>query len=156
MQWLHTSQVNVAASEQTIRIWSIASNLKPASYIATRPPTPLHWQALQVNALAKYRWMWLWMRIRYDHHRHFSRQDRKVLPVHTNHTYRFPVHNTLLAKQLYFWPICTKVIGSIPEGEHKAHKYTCFARSALCTFMICIHWYSLLIRLWRLLEHLNC
>ena len=25
-----------------------------------------------------------------------------------------------------------KVIGSIPEGEQKTHKYTCFARSALC------------------------
>ena len=28
---------------------------------------------------------------------------------------------------------CTKVKGSIQEGEQKAHKYTCFARSALCT-----------------------
>ena len=26
----------------------------------------------------------------------------------------------------------TKVIGSIPEGDQKGHKYTCFARSALC------------------------
>ena len=25
-----------------------------------------------------------------------------------------------------------KVIGSIPEGEQKTHKYTCFARSAMC------------------------
>ena len=28
---------------------------------------------------------------------------------------------------------CTKVIGSIPEGDQKGHKYTCFARSALFT-----------------------
>ena len=28
---------------------------------------------------------------------------------------------------------CTKVIGSIPEDEQKAHKNTCFARSVLCT-----------------------
>ena len=30
---------------------------------------------------------------------------------------------------------CTKVIGSIPEaeGDQKGHKYTCFAKSALCT-----------------------
>ena len=28
---------------------------------------------------------------------------------------------------------CTKVIGSIPEGEHKAHKKTCFTTSALRT-----------------------
>ena len=28
---------------------------------------------------------------------------------------------------------CTKVIGSILEGDQKGHKYTCFARSALCT-----------------------
>ena len=28
---------------------------------------------------------------------------------------------------------CNKVIGSSPEGEQKAHKCTCFARSALCT-----------------------
>ena len=27
----------------------------------------------------------------------------------------------------------TKVIGSIPEGDQKGHKYTCFARSALFT-----------------------
>ena len=27
---------------------------------------------------------------------------------------------------------CTKVIGSIPEDDQKGHKYTCFARSALC------------------------
>ena len=28
----------------------------------------------------------------------------------------------------------TKVIGLIPEGDQKGHKYTCFARSALCTW----------------------
>ena len=28
---------------------------------------------------------------------------------------------------------CTKVIGLIPEGDQKGHKYTSFARSALCT-----------------------
>ena len=28
---------------------------------------------------------------------------------------------------------CTKVISSIPEGDQKGHKYTCFARSDLCT-----------------------
>ena len=28
---------------------------------------------------------------------------------------------------------CAKVIGSIPEGDQKGHKYTSFARSALCT-----------------------
>ena len=29
---------------------------------------------------------------------------------------------------------CTKVIGSIPEGDQKGHKYTCFARIALCIY----------------------
>ena len=28
---------------------------------------------------------------------------------------------------------CTKVIGSIPEGDQKGYKYTCFARSVFCT-----------------------
>ena len=27
---------------------------------------------------------------------------------------------------------CTKVIGSVPESDQKAHKYTCFVRSAWC------------------------
>ena len=39
------------------------------------------------------------------------------------------MHSTLLEWVAH----CTKDIGSIPEGEQKAHKYTCFARSALCT-----------------------
>ena len=33
---------------------------------------------------------------------------------------------------------------SIAEGEQKAHKYTCFAISALCTgnhCMVCMHWF---------------
>ena len=40
----------------------------------------------------------------------------------------------------------TKVIGSIPEGEQKTHKYTCFAGSALCKgnqHIIGMHWFIL-------------
>ena len=46
------------------------------------------------------------------------------------------IHPTYIPYVLiYILPIshCTKVIGSIPEGDQKGHKYTCFARSALCT-----------------------
>ena len=39
------------------------------------------------------------------------------------------LHSTLVESVAH----CTKVIGSIPEGEQKAYKYTCFARGALCT-----------------------
>ena len=34
---------------------------------------------------------------------------------------------------------CNKVIGSSPEGEQKAHKCTCFARSALFTGSFDLH-----------------
>ena len=37
---------------------------------------------------------------------------------------------------------CTKVIGSIPEDYLKGHKYTCFARNAKGTSVICMHWYG--------------
>ena len=30
----------------------------------------------------------------------------------------------------------TEIKGSLPEGDQKAHKYTCFARSASC----CMYW----------------
>ena len=42
---------------------------------------------------------------------------------------------------------CTKGIGSNPEGEKKAHKYTCIARGALWTGkqrMSCVNWIFLL------------
>ena len=39
------------------------------------------------------------------------------------------MHNTLVKGATHF----TKVIGSIPEVEQKAHKYTFIARSSLCT-----------------------
>ena len=34
---------------------------------------------------------------------------------------------------------CTKVICSSPESEQKAHKCTCFAKSALCTGSYDLH-----------------
>ena len=34
---------------------------------------------------------------------------------------------------------CTRVISSSPEGEQKAHKCTCFAKSALCTGSYDLH-----------------
>ena len=39
------------------------------------------------------------------------------------------MHSTLVKWATHF----TKVIGSIPEVEQKAHKYTFIARSSLCT-----------------------
>ena len=42
-------------------------------------------------------------------------------------------HHTLkLLCITHFVRVGPKVIGSIPGGEQKTHKYTCFARSALC------------------------
>ena len=39
-------------------------------------------------------------------------------------------HLKILAYRIIGW---YKVIVSIPEGDQKGHKYTCSARSALCT-----------------------
>ena len=58
----------------------------------------------------------------------------KHYKLSTNHYYALkskPVHSN-------------RIESTIPEGEQKAQKYTCFARSALCTgnqLMICIHLY---------------
>ena len=58
------------------------------------------------------------------------------------------IHPTYIPYVLiYILPIshCTKVIGSIPEGDQKGHKYTCFARSALFTGNLndLMHWFAI-------------
>ena len=44
-----------------------------------------------------------------------------------------PSHLALFVQWSWALPSGTQIISSIPEGGRKAHKYTCFARSALCT-----------------------
>ena len=57
---------------------------------------------------------------------------------------------------------CIKVIGSIPEGDQKVHKYTCFARSALCTgnlydlYTLLYYIYTKYINRYLLALLLNC